>query len=241
MLIDFTAVRQCWLAAFWAAQALEANFEKPVSDEAASVEVAADPKTLGDQGLMGQLAVYDSARVLPVLVFPVYAWLLEALCELVREVGRYHQVDAAVQEFYQRILLGDEPWRQINTSGSEIASEDAGGAGGGVRLFNDEWAWLTYFWQSQGDNLSGFVLDVKEIRQCLPLGGASLQGGVCFRGGAQAQSVAMAEKSASKEKSALDRTISTKHLPAWCPSTAVARVELVQDLLRELGDRWVES
>lgn len=246
-LVDFSSARQCWLAAFWAAQGLKANFKKTATGEMPKaldcVESLAPhavfTQALGDQDLVEDLAIYGPARVLPVLVFPVYAWLTEALCDVVREVGRYHQVPNLVVETHHGMLLGQLPWPvsgRMETSSADVAAE----AGSGQRLFDKEWEWLTYFWRDNGDSLPSFVADVKEVRRSLPRGGAHFMGGFgAFNLKQDAEPDGFAP-SGRKDGSAVMSAIKIEHLNAWDASTAVKRVALMQDLLRDLGGRWAE-
>lgn len=236
-MVDFSTARQCWLAAYWSGQGLQASFETS-ADQATEDSKHLVLDALSDQDLSPSLAIYGSDRVLPVLVMPVYAWLAEALCAVLRDIGHYHQVPTTLLEMLQAQLLGDRPWSEPWRA---VPSDDLAGEQFDAGLFKVEWDWLVYFWHRQGDSLAGFAQDLREIRQALPLGGGRLQG--AKPGGASNLGSAVQSKSkgvATDDEVAL-RAISVRQLPAWHPGVAVSRLKLVQSLLQHLGDRWAES
>lgn len=227
-MLDFSLARHCWLAALWAAQSLQSNVQAaPATGDAPDMPDVAEALVLRPA-----LAVYGEDRVMPVLVSPVYDWLIKSLCAVMHSIGAYHKVDVATLGDLQKMLMGQQPWRAnffANIDTSEKAASD------GLRLLSVEWDWVQYYWRDQGDSVSGLVHDFLTIQQSLPLMGRSPPvGGEGRVVGAQSDLAPHSRRSPSNS------TISVQQMPAWHPVFVEARVALMSGLLAALGDRWAE-
>lgn len=237
IVIDFSLARQCWLASTWALQSLQASLE---TGEPELVEPSDRffVENSGEFFLPQGLSVYGLDRVMPVLVEPVYNWLMRSICASMISIGIHVKVDHVVLNGLQKMLMGEAEWQPIflaDIASKESADSDA------LTLLNIEWEWLNYYWREQGDDLSVFVADYLTIRHHLPLAGQQPP----FSDASQPKpndrhSLFLAKERSGSVGDKSRRIPLAQQLPYWHPALMEGRVELMSRLLADIGDRWVE-
>jgi len=211
-MLDLTLARQCWQAAYWEHICLGRAFiDNP---QIPSADRLNDDQT---HSLCPELSVYGPKRVLPILAAPTYSWLIESLIALFRSLAMYQQ-------------LKDQAWSRLEgffRGQSEFLDSEVQEW---PEFFYEQWLWIGNFFNEQNDDLKIMVSDCRQIQST----NRHLMGKDCLVN-------QLIEKDVNGGFSGLGGKTFFKSLPPWSYDLISQRVALIQNLLMEVDQQWLES